>query len=266
MARRKIIKIDEGKCTGCGKCIPACPEGALQIIDGKARLISDLFCDGLGACIGHCPYGAITIEEREAEDYNERRVMENIVKQGENVIKAHLKHLRDHGQMKYLKEALEFLKEKGINVDFPLHANGTCPGARIVNFSNVEVPSYLRQWPIQLHLISPLAPYFKNSDLVLAADCTAFSCEDFHLRFLRGKRLIIACPKLDQGLDVYEEKIRSLIDEAEINTMTVITMEVPCCFGLLRMVKSVQDKTKRKVPVKHVVIGIKGEIKKEEWI
>jgi hypothetical protein len=202
--------------------------------------------------------------------------MENIVKQGENVIKAHLKHLRDHGQMKYLREALEFLKEKGINVDFPLHASGTCPGAQMVNFSSVEeastdhpsveVPSYLRQWPIQLHLISPLAPYFKNSDLVLAADCTAFSCGDFHLRFLKGKRLIIACPKLDQGLDVYEEKIRSLIDEAEINTITVITMEVPCCFGLLEIVKSVQDRTKRKVPVKHVVIGIKGEIKKEEWI
>jgi ferredoxin len=276
MAKRKIIKIDEEKCTGCGECIPACPEGALQIIDGKARLISDLFCDGLGACIGHCPYGAITIGEREAEKYDERKVMENIVKQGENVIKAHLEHLRNHGQMKYLKEALDFLKEKGIEIEFPIHSGG-CPGSQIMDFAQKEkqvetaqeqgeIPSHLTHWPIQLHLIMPLAPYFKNSDLVIAADCTAFSFGDFHRRFLKGKRLIIACPKLDSGLDIYEEKIRALIDEAKINTLTVVTMEVPCCFGLLQIVKSAQEKVKRKVPIKHIVIGIKGNIKQDEWI
>ena len=279
MAKRKIIKIDEDKCTGCGECIPACPEGALQIIDGKARLISDLFCDGLGACIGTCPFGAITIEEREAEEYDERKVMENIVKQGENVIKAHLEHLREHGQMKYLREAMEFLKEKGIEIDLSAHHGehpAGCPGSRMMEFTKEEekegegepgeVPSYLRQWPIQLHLITPLAPYFRNADLLVAADCTAFSFGDFHRRFLKGKRLVIACPKLDKGLDVYEEKLKTLIDEANINTLTVITMEVPCCLGLLEIVKRAQKKAKRKVPVKHVVIGLQGEIKKEEWV
>lgn len=114
MAKRKIIKIDEDKCTGCGQCIPNCPEGALRVIDGKVRLVSDLFCDGLGACIGHCPEDAITIEERESEVYDERRVMENIVRQGKNVLRAHLEHLKAHGQNKYLKEAVEFLEERGI--------------------------------------------------------------------------------------------------------------------------------------------------------
>jgi len=114
MVKREIIKIDEEKCTGCGLCVPNCPEGALQIIDGKARLVSDLFCDGLGACIGNCPEEAISVEEREAEEYDERRVMENIVKQGKNTIKAHLQHLKDHGSDKYLKEAKEYLEEKVI--------------------------------------------------------------------------------------------------------------------------------------------------------
>ena len=126
MAKRKIIKIDEAKCTGCALCIPNCPEGAMQIIDGKARLISDLFCDGLGACIGHCPEGAITIEERDARGYDERKVMENIVRQGENTIKAHLKHLKEHNQGEYLKEALNFLKERKIAVPLSEEAASSC--------------------------------------------------------------------------------------------------------------------------------------------
>ncbi len=121
MAKRKIIKIDESKCDGCGLCIPNCPEGAIQVIDGKARLISDLFCDGLGACLGHCPKDAITTEEREAEGYSEKKVMENIIRQGPNVIKAHLAHLKDHGQEKYLKEAIGFLKEKRIEIPSDFH-------------------------------------------------------------------------------------------------------------------------------------------------
>lgn len=142
--KRKIIKIDTEKCNGCGLCIPNCPEGALQIIDGKARMVSDLYCDGLGACIGHCPQGAITIETREAQSYDEKKVMGNIVKEGENVIKAHLRHLKGHNQIGYLKEAIEYLKEKGMHnllgdsldeqsLDYQEPSAG-CPGTKILDF------------------------------------------------------------------------------------------------------------------------------------
>jgi MinD superfamily P-loop ATPase len=136
--KRKIIKIDEEKCNGCGLCIPNCPEGALQVIDGKVRLVSDLYCDGLGACIGHCPQGAITIEEREAEKYNERKVMENIVRQGINVIKAHLIHLKEHKQDAYLSEAMDYLKERKIEISPEEIASAKqpsgCPGTQIIDF------------------------------------------------------------------------------------------------------------------------------------
>ena len=285
MAKRKIIKIDEEKCTGCGECIPNCPEGALQLIDGKARLISDLFCDGLGACIGHCPEGAITIEEREAEPYDEKKVMENIIKQGPNVIKAHLEHLMEHGETEYLKEAMEALKEKGISVPEDMfskkeegmeHAHsGGCPGAKMMDFSKGEEvkgdeegkrSSQLRQWPVQLHLVPPTAPYFQGADLVLAADCVAYSVADFHKDFLKGKSLAIACPKLDSEQDVYIDKITAMIDVSKINTLTVMTMEVPCCHGLLMIATEAAKKAQRKVPLKHVVVGIKGDILKEEWV
>lgn len=277
MAQREIIKIDEEKCNGCGLCVPNCPEGALQIIDGKARLVSDLFCDGLGACIGNCPEGAISVEEREAEEYDERKVMENIVKQGKNTIKAHLQHLKDHGADKYLKQAKQYLEEKGIEnpIKEEHHAHSaSCPGSKIMEFSKEENKldeegkrsSQLRQWPIQLHLISPNAPYFIGKDVLLAADCTAFSIGDFHKDFLKGKTLTIACPKLDSNREVYVEKIRKMIDEAKINTLTVLVMEVPCCSGLLQIAKKALDSATRKIPIKIIVVGIKGDILKEEWI
>jgi NAD-dependent dihydropyrimidine dehydrogenase PreA subunit len=277
MAQREIIKIDEEKCNGCGVCVPNCPEGALQIIDGKARLVSDLFCDGLGACIGNCPEGAISVEEREAEEYDERKVMENVVKQGKNTIKAHLQHLKDHGADKYLKEAKKYLEDNGIEnpITEDHHAHGaSCPGSRIIEFSKEENKvneegkrsSQLRQWPIQLHLISPNAPYFIGKDVLLAADCTAFSIGDFHKDFLKGKTLTIACPKLDSNREVYVEKIRKMIDEAKINTLTVLVMEVPCCSGLLQIAKKALDSATRKIPIKIIVVGIKGDILKEEWI
>lgn len=280
MAKRKIIKIDINKCNGCGKCIPNCPEGALQLIDGKARLISDLFCDGLGACIGHCPEGAITFEEREAEAYDERQVMENIVKQGENVVKAHLEHLKDHNETKLFEIAISVLKEKGMEVPKFGKEEKTfsgCPGAKMMNFSDDnkgtdgreeegQRKSQLRQWPVQLHLVRPEASYFQKSDLLVAADCTAFSLADFHKDYLKDKSLIIACPKLDHDQEIYIEKLKSLIDDAEVNTITVMTMEVPCCGGLLFMVKKAKEEAKREVPVKHIVVGIQGDILKEEWI
>ncbi len=284
MAKRKIIKIDEEKCNGCGLCIPNCPEGALQVIDGKVHLISDLFCDGLGACIGHCPQGAITIEEREAEKYEERKVMANIVKKGRNVIKAHLEHLKDHKQTEFLNEAVEYLKEKGIKNPLldtkekdshSAHSFSGCPGARMVDFkkeseseetaSGVKIKSQLRQWPIQLHLISPQAPYYQDADVLLAADCTAYALGNFHQDFLKGKSIAIACPKLDEGQDIYAEKIKSLIDDAKINTLTVLIMQVPCCAGLLNLAQEAASHAKRKVPIKYIVVSLQGEILKEEW-
>lgn len=280
---RKIITIDENKCTGCGMCIPNCPEGALQIIDGKVRLVSDLSCDGLGACLGHCPEGAITVEEREAAPYDERAVMKNIIKQGDSVIAAHLKHLRDHNEQEFLAQAIEVLKEEGIDAAViektnpAIPSGGGCPGSRSFAFGNDEpespqaapqgsTPSALRHWPIQMHLISPMASHYRGSDMVLAADCVAFSFGNFHHDFLEGKTLAIACPKLDQGKEIYVEKLRLLIDEAKINTLTVIIMEVPCCGGLLHLAKTAVEQAQRKVPVKMVKVSIEGAILQEEWV
>jgi hypothetical protein len=261
--------------------MPNCPEGAIQIIDNKARLISDLFCDGLGACLGHCPEGAITIEEREAEKYDEKKVMENIIKQGPSTVEAHLHHLREHGQAQYLSEAIAVLKEKNLvnpieNPGFsqPARNNG-CPGSRSMTFARKAeaaagrekaAPSELSHWPVQLHLISPQASHYSGSDMVLAADCAAFSHGDFHQTFLKGKTLAIACPKLDDGQETYVEKITALIDLAKINSLTVITMQVPCCSGLLHIAREGQSRTVRKIPLKYIVISVQGEVLKEEWL
>lgn len=281
MAKRKIIKIDIYKCTGCGKCIPECPEGAIQIIDGKARLISDLFCDGLGACLGSCPEGAITIEEREAVSYDEKKVMENIAKQGENTIIAHLKHLKEHEQTEYLKQALDFLREKKIRIpeEFIKEKKGHkiptgCPGMKVLEFGEEsqqtlpsgKQPSALRQWPIQLHLVSPLAPYFQEADVLISADCVAYSLGNFHSDYLRGKALAIACPKLDTEKDIYIEKIKALADEAKINTLTVMIMEVPCCGGLLSLTKQALSQAKRKIPLKCSIVSLKGEVLSQDWV
>jgi len=282
--KREIIEIDESKCTGCGLCVPGCPEGALQIIDGKARLVSDLLCDGLGACIGDCPEGAISVTEREAEAYDERKVMlDNIVPKGTNTIKAHLKHLKDHNQDEYYQQAVAVLTEQGIAV--PVleeaqgcgsgHGGGGCPGTQSQSFDKTSPsaassagvrPSTLTHWPVQMHLINPRAPHYQGADMLLAADCSAFAMGDFHKDWLKGKVLAIACPKLDEGQDVYLEKIKSLIEDAKINTLTVMVMTVPCCGGLVRMVQRAIAETSRKVPVKVVVVGLQGEIAKEEWI
>ena len=275
--KREVITIDEKKCTGCGLCVPECPEGALQIIDGKARLVSDLFCDGLGACLGHCPEGAISIEKREAQPYDENRVMDNVVKQGANTIRAHLKHLKEHGQTEYYDQGLQYLKDHNLQVpigDKEAAVSAACPGLQSMQFDTPAVkenqkakaPSNeLRHWPVQLHLISPAASQYKQADLLLAADCTAFAAANFHQDFLAGKVLAIACPKLDEGQKIYLEKIRVLIDKVEINTLTVLIMQVPCCRGLLTLAAQAAEHASRKVPIKLMVVGIKGELLKEEW-
>ena len=290
---REIVKIDEDLCNGCGECVPGCHEGALQIIDGKARLISDLMCDGLGACIGHCPQGAISIEKREAEAYDERKVMGIMVEKGRNTVIAHMKHLKDHNETGFLKEAVKFLKENSESLSFDAdevirtvhfygnshHQNegGGCPGSRVQSFAAAPATigiavadsparSELTHWPVQMHLINPAAAHYRGADVLLAADCVAYSMDNFHRKYLKGKALAIACPKLDQGPDIYIEKIRRLIDEAQINTLQLMIMQVPCCGGLTQMVKIAQSQAKRKVPVKRTVVGIQGEVLSEEWI
>ena len=284
--KRQIIRIDESLCTGCGLCVPGCPEGALQIIDGKVRLVSDLFCDGLGACIGECPEGAIEIEEREAEPYDERKVMENVVAQGPAVVKAHLEHLSAHGQDEFLATARKYLTEKGLpdptasgrGGEGAHHhgPSGGCPGSRAFAFSSPAsgnapaaagpVPSQLSHWPVQLHLLSPRAPHYQGADVLLAADCVAFALGDFHSQFLKGRSLAIACPKLDSGQDVYLDKIVSLIDDARVNSLTVMTMEVPCCSGLLRLAVEATSRSTRRIPVRHVKVGIQGTVMSDEWL
>ena len=251
--KRKIIRIDESKCDGCGLCASACAEGAIKIIDGKARLASETYCDGLGACLGGCPQGALTVEEREALVFDEGAVREHMKKERP----AENPHAAPHGG---------------------------CPSARMMDFGSAPsgerrtagasgdgaprraAQSALSHWPVQLHLISPAAPYFQNADVLLAADCVAYALGGFHEGYLQGRRLSIACPKLDSDQEEYVEKVRCLIDEAKINTLTVMIMQVPCCSGLLAMAKTAAQSAKRKVPVKAVVVGLKGDILSEEWV
>ena len=280
--KRDIIVINEDKCTGCGACVPSCKEGALQIIDGKARLISDLYCDGLGACVGHCPFDAMRIEEREAEAYDERKVMiENIIPAGENTIKAHLQHLMDHNGMKWYEEAVVVLEE--MRIENPIkkekievkHQGSGCPGSKAMAFEKEQskesigvgdTRSQLRQWPVQLHLLSPHAPYFENADLLLAADCVAFAMGNFHSGYLKNKTLAIACPKLDSSQESYIEKLVAMIDESKINTITCMIMEVPCCSSLLRLAKEAVNRANRNVPIKAITVGLQGEIIQESWV
>lgn len=302
--KRTIIKIDEELCNGCGLCVDGCHEGALQMIDGKARMISDLYCDGLGACIGDCPVGAITLEEREAEPYDEIKVMDRISPNGEATVIAHLNHLIDHNQTEFVEQGIQYIIDNKLDVDLrklknytsleketetlkkeekmEIHAHngGGCPGSKMMSFDRQEKatatasstttvtsqPSELRQWPVQLHLVNPQAPYFQDADVLMAADCVAFSMGNFHSKYLKGKGLAIACPKLDQGKEIYIEKLTAMIDHAKINTLTVMVMEVPCCSGLMQIATLATEKASRKVPVKALVVGLDGEIRSEEWM
>ena len=197
---KTIVKIDENICTSCGACVKGCRGGALQIIDGKVRIINEDYCDGLGACIGECPVRAITLEEREIKPIKKQAVTQ------------------------------------------------------------------FNQFPIQLRLVNPNAGFLKNSDLVLAADCTAFVYNNFHYQFMKNNSLVIACPKLDNAADFYAEKLTAIIDNSSIHTLTVILMEVPCCGGLVQIARQAQANANRKIPIKKIVIEIKGNIQTEEWI
>lgn len=228
--KRTIIKIDEEKCTGCGLCVPTCAEGALQIIDGKAKVVSDKFCDGLGACLGKCPVGALTIEEREAEEFDEEAA------------KTHVEMTRQN--------------------------ECECPSAVVKTFSSntqekiqmnaPRVDSMLSQWPIQLSLIPPNAAFIKNTDLVIAADCVGFAYPNFHADFLEGRKLIIGCPKLDDAA-FYQKKLEIMFKELQPKSITVVNMEVPCCNGLYRIVQQALASANLNVPLKQEIITIKGK-------
>lgn len=227
MKKRKIIKIDESKCSGCGLCVPNCAEGALQIINGKARLVSDVFCDGLGACLGHCPQGAITIEERQAEEFDEQAA-------------SHHKHTM-----------------------------GGCPGSKVFNISHHHETmngssndeSWLSNWPVQIKLVPPSAPYLKDADLLIAADCVPFAYAGFHNELLKGKVLLVGCPKLDD-IEAYDKKIAEIVKNNNIKSVTYAHMEVPCCFGLVTVIKEAIANSGKSVPFNEVVISIKGERKR----
>ncbi|HBG48510.1 MAG TPA: 4Fe-4S ferredoxin [Cyanobacteria bacterium UBA9971] len=271
--KRKIIKINEEKCTGCGVCIPDCPEGALQLIDGKARLVSDLFCDGLGACVKICPTGAMTTEEREAEPYDEYKVMDNVVKGGKNVIKAHLVHLKDHGQDEFFNQAIDYLNKNNFEVPVletkPLACG--CPGTMQKDLSQMKkqssqpaqalnIQSELNNWPIQLKLLNPDAPYLKKADLLIAADCTAFAYPNFHQKFLKNKILIMLCPKLDDNLQLYIDKLVSIFEMQEINSVTIVHMEVPCCGGVETIIKEALNKSGKNIIMKDYTVSLTGEL------
>lgn len=281
--KRKIISIDEEKCTGCGECIPDCPEGALQLIDGKARLVSDLFCDGLGACMGTCPEGAIMVIEREAEPYDENAVMATIVRQGDGVVRAHLEHLAGHGETALYNQAIEYLIGHGQSIPGhnptgsspkSVHAGnspfGACPGTAAQSISRDtdatsrasvgDAQSALRQWPVQLPLLNASNPYFENADLLIAGDCVPFAYAGFHAEFLRDRILLIFCPKLDADIDGYVKKLADIFSLHTIKSITIARMEVPCCGGVRRVVDRALEQSGKTIPVTEKTITIQGTV------
>lgn len=226
---RKIIKIDEEKCNGCGACVSACHEGAIGLVDGKAKLLRDDYCDGLGDCLPTCPTGAITFEKREAADYNEKAVMEN--------------KLKKHG----------------------IAHHGGCPGSRLGRImhehsspNEVKAESRLSQWPVQIKLVPVNAPYFDGADLLIAADCTAFAYGNFHNDFIKDKITLIGCPKLD-SVD-YSEKLTAILTVNDIRSITVVRMEVPCCGGIQMAVQKALDASSKRIPLNVTVISTDGKI------
>jgi NAD-dependent dihydropyrimidine dehydrogenase PreA subunit len=246
MALRDLVRIDEELCDGCGECVPSCAEGAIAIVDGKARLLDEALCDGLGACLGHCPQGAITIVRADAAPFDEALV-----------------HAAAHAPA---VAAVPLAPALGHSA-----ATGGCPGSRPREFAAAEPagggaarPSTLRHWPVQLHLISPAAPAYRGADVLLAADCVAYAAGDFHRDFLAGRALAIACPKLDAQQDAYVAKLAALIDGAAIRSLTVAVMEVPCCGGLVRLAQAAAAQAGRPVPLRVVVVSVQGQVLAEQ--
>lgn len=251
---REIVKIDEDKCNGCGLCVPACAEGAIKIIDGKAKLLADNLCDGLGACLGHCPEDAIIIEKRSADEFDEEAVEQHLHQQGAAPAQTPASHAG--GGCPSAKV-----------VDFS-SAGGGCPSSRVMTSAPAAAAgeaagsrqSQLKQWPVQLHLVPPTAPFLQNADVLLAADCVPFAYADFHKDFLKDKALLIACPKLD-NTEPYLAKLTAMIQQSQVRSITVLHMEVPCCTGLVHLARQAVDASGREVRFETVRIGLQGEIK-----
>lgn len=235
MVLRNIVKIDEEKCNGCGLCIPSCAEGAIQIVDGKAKLVKDIYCDGLGACLGKCPQDAITIIQREADEFDEQAAQQHV----------------------------QSAKKTSVSSASPV----SCPSTRPMQFNkpNITEPiaqkqkSTLTTWPVQLKLLPPYAPFLKEADLLIAADCVPFAYPNFHQDMLRNKVLTVGCPKLDD-VSLYRNKLAEIFRTANIQSVTVVNMEVPCCFGLKRLVEEAMELSGKHIPLSQITISIKGEI------
>lgn len=234
MTLRNIVKIDEEKCNGCGKCVTACAEGAIRLVNGRAKLISEVYCDGPGACIGHCPQDAITIEQREAEEFDEQAVE---------------KHLTQK-------------KQQSAELNF------TCPGMMAKKLRDSDTPagadspsadSRLSHWPVQLKLVPHSAPYLKEADLLLVADCVPFAMGDFHSRFLTGRSVVVGCPKLDDK-QLYIDKLAAILKQNNLNSLTVIHMEVPCCSGLTAIATEAVKLSGLQFSFDDVTIALKGDV------
>lgn len=253
--KRKIVKIDEDKCDGCGICVTACAEGALKIIDGKARLVSDKYCDSLGACLPGCPQGAISIEEREAEPFDEEAAKLNMAKQAANESKPACGCPSATVQQFETKDTLPC----------------GCPSASVSQFKKAKAKpdnrpagggtSELGHWPVQLTLVPTGAPFLNGADVLLAADCTAFSYGGFHTDFLKGRALLVACPKLD-NYEAHLSKLTEILRQTDIKSLSVLRMEVPCCSGLTHMAMQAILSSNKDIPFKETILSIRGEVKK----
>ena len=240
---RRVIKIDEEKCNGCGLCASACHEGAIGMINGKAKLLRDDYCDGLGDCLPSCITGAITFEEREAAPYDEEAVKINMERR------------------KMEQETIEVNKNEKMPFGYPGSQSRVINHNKIVAKSDTstnEVISQLNQWPVQIKLVPPNAPYFNNANLLIAADCTAYSYGDFHNKFIKNRITLIGCPKLDEG--DYSEKLTTILKINEIKSLTVVRMEVPCCGGIVNAVKNALKASEKLIPWQIVTISTNGEI------
>lgn len=254
MATRKIVEIDEEKCNGCGLCVPACAEGAIQIRDGKARLVADVYCDGLGACLGECPQDAIRVIQREAAEFDEEGAKRHVAALRAAPAKPSLPCGCPGSAVRDLK--LEVLAS-------PVGANVQSAGVPPTDSSrDGRAPaehSALGNWPVQLRLVPPNAPFLRGADLLLVADCVPFALADFHRRFLAGRPVVIGCPKLDDGQQ-YVEKLAAILTTSSPKSLTVIHMEVPCCTGLVRIAQAARQTAGSDIPLRDVTISIRGEV------
>jgi Pyruvate/2-oxoacid:ferredoxin oxidoreductase delta subunit len=268
---RKIVQIDEAKCDGCGECVPSCAEGAIAIVDGKARLVGDVLCDGLGACLGECPQGAITVVEREAAAFDEEAVKHRLADvRPEAISRGHT--ASSQGRLPAPVPApvpvpVPVRPRLSVLSSAPEPSGGGCPGARSMTLrpspaggAPASGQSRLGQWPVQLHLVPVRAPYFQGADLLVAADCVPFAYARFHDDFLEGRAVVVGCPKLDD-VAPYAEKLAAIISAGGVKSVTVVRMEVPCCGGISRLAREAIAASGRDVPLRDVIVGADGQLR-----